>query len=329
MSSTDQKLKLRRLFWDVLQEAMEPKQLNVPEAEIERIARRHGLDFHEARKLVERDPDLARQILQQTDETGPGLEERQQVNGVLDINGPEGVADDNNRFLGERVRQNEIFNERAAQNGESDLNGPEAVLSSEDIDFYNRLMREQRRENQVPQEQRPAPGSPAEVKQRDARSLRNKGSNRNRLVRDTGAAGRAELLFGGSTPKHGGLQAWRNRTGQNSRSDAAVPASEDGVKALPIQTTFGRGASVTRRDQQQVEGAMNTLGYLDNSYRNLTEGRVSAPLAGAIERFQSDNHLKPDGVMMPNGPTARRVQTALLRRRRAEGFTAAGGFSSQ
>lgn len=76
-----------------------------------------------------------------------------------------------------------------------------------------------------------------------------------------------------------------------------------------LNRTIGRSFSVSRDDVLKVKTALDGLGFYDVPDFGLTPFPDEVLFTG-IEKFQSANGLKKDGIMKPDGPTV----SALWRR---------------
>jgi len=73
-----------------------------------------------------------------------------------------------------------------------------------------------------------------------------------------------------------------------------------GPDALPTATPGGHRHGMNKEEATRVQTLLNSQGYRDSAGNPLaTDGHVGKQTQRAIEQFQTDHHLKPDGVVGP------------------------------
>ena len=92
-------------------------------------------------------------------------------------------------------------------------------------------------------------------------------------------------------------------------------------KLYKIASTIGRSHNVNDDDVLSVKTALENLGYYEKPEWGVTPYPDLAMFSG-IERFQTDNGLKTDGVIKPGGPT----EIALAARSPSYKFPKCGAF---
>lgn len=79
---------------------------------------------------------------------------------------------------------------------------------------------------------------------------------------------------------------------------------------LTVKDAFHDLAPMTRPAAARLQVLLGQLGYLDLNRTDGPTGYFGNRETDAIKRFQQDNELKPDGVILANGPTARKLNEA-------------------
>ena len=82
-----------------------------------------------------------------------------------------------------------------------------------------------------------------------------------------------------------------------------------------LKRTLGRSYKVDLDDTRRTKQALQRLGHFETPRYGLTD-YPDEPLFEAIEKFQSDHDLRRDGIMRPDGETARRLGEILARTER-------------
>ncbi|MEQ8667058.1 MAG: peptidoglycan-binding domain-containing protein [Rhodospirillales bacterium] len=85
------------------------------------------------------------------------------------------------------------------------------------------------------------------------------------------------------------------------------------ISPFGLRTTIGREHNVDLDDVRRVKKALRYTGYFETPSYGLTD-YPDEPLFNAIEMFQSDNDLRRDGVMKPDGETAKTLGRVLGQR---------------
>lgn len=119
-----------------------------------------------------------------------------------------------------------------------------------------------------------------------------------------------------TTPRYGGNLSWLNDLDLRKyrhRAPTNTEGRQEVAIAYPVHAVIGPSAQISEDEKLVLERTMNQLGYLDRSYMNIPSDGVSAPLTGAIQRFQSEHDLEPDGIMLENGPTAHALGNAMVK----------------
>jgi murein DD-endopeptidase MepM/ murein hydrolase activator NlpD len=90
------------------------------------------------------------------------------------------------------------------------------------------------------------------------------------------------------------------------------------MRSNPFQlnSTLSRSSSADEDDTLNAKNALGSLGYYKTPKHGLAQ-YPDEPLFKGIKRFQSDNGLKRDGVMKPDGETARTLGTVMARRKQS------------
>ena len=73
-----------------------------------------------------------------------------------------------------------------------------------------------------------------------------------------------------------------------------------------LNDTLASSGRADPHDTMRAKKALKNLGYYETPDYGMTE-YPDTPLFDGVIRFQRDNHLTTDGVMMPGGPTARAI----------------------
>ena len=79
---------------------------------------------------------------------------------------------------------------------------------------------------------------------------------------------------------------------------------------LKLNRTISSYHETDLNDVTITKRSLNRLGYYSLPDHGLTPDLDTSMLA-AIKRFQRDHRLEPDGIMMPDGPTVRRLSSVL------------------
>ena len=76
-----------------------------------------------------------------------------------------------------------------------------------------------------------------------------------------------------------------------------------------LKGPFGADYAVDGRDIERTKRALHQLGHFDDKTR--INPYADQPMIDGLKRFQRDRGLAPDGIMKPDGPTARELGKAL------------------
>ncbi len=87
----------------------------------------------------------------------------------------------------------------------------------------------------------------------------------------------------------------------------------------PLSDTVGNGFANDRRDVQNVQRGLGTLGYMPEDPFDRPHGYIDAVTTNAIERFQDDNALAADGWLAPHGETETALRRAIADLQRSRG----------
>ena len=79
---------------------------------------------------------------------------------------------------------------------------------------------------------------------------------------------------------------------------------------LKLNRTISSYHETDLDDVTITKRSLNRLGYYSLPDYGLTP-YTDTPMLAAVRRFQRDHRLEPDGIMMPDGPTVRRLSSVL------------------